>query len=113
MENGSMNVIIYVQIAIIILLVVSMWKIFSKAGRPGWTSLIPIYNLYVLLKIAGKPGWWLLLLLVPLINIVFVIIMVAGIAQNFDKGGGFAAGLIFLPFIFYPLLAFGEAEYVG
>ena len=99
------------NIAISVLIIASMWKIFTKAGQPGWAAIIPIYNAYVLLKVAGKPGWWLILMLIPIVNIVVSILMLVGITTNFGKGGGFVVGMIFLPIIFYPMLAFGSAEY--
>ncbi|MGZ4963314.1 MAG: DUF5684 domain-containing protein [Limisphaerales bacterium] len=98
-------------IAIWFILVIGVWKVFAKGGQPGWACLIPIYNLYCLIKIAGKEWWWLLLFLVPLVNIVVAIMLVVAISKNFGKGGGFAAGLIFLPWIFYPILGFGAAQY--
>lgn len=91
--------------------IVVMWKIFAKAGEPGWASLIPIYNTCVWLKIAGKPMWWIILLIIPIVNLVIAILAVVGLANKFGKGGGFAVGLILLPIIFYPILAFGSAEY--
>lgn len=94
-----------------IFLIAAMWKVLTKAGQPGWGILIPIYNVYLLCKVAGKPGWWLLLFLIPLVNIVIAILLAIGIARNFGKGGGFAAGLILLPWIFYPILGFGSAQY--
>jgi len=102
---------IVIQLALIVFFVAVMWKIFAKAGEPGWACLIPIYNTCVMLKIAGKPMWWFFLLLIPLVNIVIAILAAIGLANKFGKGGGFAVGLIFLPFIFYPILAFGDAEY--
>jgi len=90
-----------------------MWKVFTKAGKPGWAVIIPLYNAYVFLKIAGKPGWWLILLLVPLLNVIVGIVATVAFARNFGKGIGFVLGLIFLPFIFYPILAFGDAQYLG
>jgi hypothetical protein len=89
------------------------WKIFTKAGQPGWAILIPFYNIYIMLKIAGKPGWWLILLLIPLVNFIIMILMIVGIAQNFGKGTGFILGLIFLTPIFIPILALGDATYTG
>lgn len=89
------------------------WKIFVKAGRPGWESLIPIYNLYIITKISGKNGWWLLYLLIPLANIYFIIVLIRSFARSFGQGVGFTVGLIFLGFIFYPLIAFGNIHYVG
>ena len=91
-------------------MVASMWKVFTKSGEPGWASIIPIYNIIVMLKIAGKPGWWVLLFLVPVVNLVIGIIAMAAVAARFGKGAGFVVGLIFLPFIFWPILGFGSAE---
>ncbi|MGO9244003.1 MAG: DUF5684 domain-containing protein [Verrucomicrobiia bacterium] len=98
-------------LALVVLVIAGMWKTFVKAGQPGWAILIPIYNFYVFLKIAGKPGWWLILMLIPLVNIVFGIIATVAFTERFGKGGGFVVGLIFLPFIFYPILGFGDAQY--
>jgi hypothetical protein len=98
-------------IAIWFILVIGVWKVFVKGGQPGWACLVPIYNLFCLIKIAGKEWWWLLLCLVPLVNIVVGIMLVIAVSRSFGKGGGFAAGLIFLPWIFYPILGFGTAQY--
>jgi len=99
--------------ALIIVIIAGMWKVFTKAGKPGWACIIPIYNMYVLIEIAGKPGWWLILLFIPIVSIVISIIVIAGVARNFGQGIGFTLGLIFLPFIFYPILGFGSATYGG
>ena len=99
--------------AVIILIVAAVWKVFTKAGKPGWASIIPIYNLIVLLEIAGKPIWWIILLLIPLVNFVIAILVYISLAEKFGKGVGFALGLVFLPFIFFPILAFGDATYRG
>jgi hypothetical protein len=96
-----------------IFFVVCWWKIFTKAGKPGWAILIPFYNLYMMLKVAGKPGWWLILFFIPLVNFIILILMIVGLAQNFGKGTGFILGLIFLSIIFIPILAFGDSKYVG
>lgn len=103
----------FVYFAVLALMVVSNWLVFTKAGRPGWAAIIPIYNTYILLKIAGKPGWWLIGLFVPLVDLIIWILIYDGLAKNFGRGVGFTIGLIFLPFIFLPILAFGSAEYVG
>ena len=100
-----------IWLALSALLIVSLWKVYSKAGKPGWASLIPIYNTYVLLKIGGKPGWWLVLLFVPVVNLVIIILALLAVAKAFGKGGGFVVGLILLPIIFWPILAFGDAAY--
>ena len=96
-----------------VFMIAAMWRVFTKADQPGWGCLIPFYNIYLMLQIAGKPGWWLLLMFIPLVNIIIMILTLAGIANNFGKGGGYVLGLIFLPFIFYPMLAFGDAQYLG
>lgn len=109
---GAMGAgVLVVYLAVIILLIVSLWKIFTKAGKPGWASIIPVYNLIVMIQIAGKPLWWIALLLIPFVNLVVAILLVFAIAKAFGKGGGFAAGMILLPIVFYPLLAFGNATY--
>lgn len=97
----------------ILLLFVSFWKIYVKAGEHGWAWLIPIYNLIVLLRIADKPLWWILLLLIPFVNFVVGILVFISFAQRFGKSALFGIGLIFLPYIFYPILAFGSAEFIG
>ncbi|MFH0907867.1 MAG: DUF5684 domain-containing protein [bacterium] len=105
--------ILLIYFAIIILMIVALWKVFSKAGEPGWAAIVPIYNVIVLLKVAGKPWWWLLLMLIPLVNIVMFILTYIALANSFGKGGGFAAGLILLPIIFLPILAFDSSQYQG
>jgi Family of unknown function (DUF5684) len=100
-----------VELAIIVLIVAGFWMTFTKAGEPGWASIIPIYHLIVLFRIGGKPWWWVLLLLIPIVNLIISIIVAIDVAKNFGKGAGFAIGLAFLPFIFYPILGFGDARY--
>jgi len=88
------------------------WKIYVKAGRPGWASLIPIYNIIVFLEIVGKPLWWILLLLVPCVNIVVAVILIMEFAKCFGKSVAFAIlGLLLFGFIGIPILAFGDAKY--
>jgi len=99
-------------IAFCLFMIVSLWKIFEKAGQPGWAAIIPIYNVYIMLMIAEKPGWWLVLFLIPILNLILAIIVNIGIAERFGMGASFALGMIFLPFIFFPLLAFGNYEAV-
>ena len=96
---------------LLVLVIAGMWKVFVKAGEPGWAAIIPIYNFLVLLKIAGKPMWWFLLMLIPFVNLIIAIMVMVSLARNFGKGTGFALGLIFLPPIFYPILGFGDARY--
>lgn len=100
-----------------IITIVAMWKIFKKAGKPGWASIIPIYNAVVMFQICGMNPWLLLLAIIPFLNFVTApilsIIMNVNLAKKFGKGRGFAVGLIFLNFIFTLILAFGESEYQG
>ena len=102
-----------IYLAILVLIIASLWKLFTKAGEPGWASIVPIYNTIVLLKIAGKPMWWFVLMLIPLVNFVVAILVTVSLAKAFGKGVGFALGLIFLPFVFMPMIAFGDAQYEG
>ena len=104
--------VVLLYLALIVLLVASYWKIFTKAGKPGWASLIPIYSAIVMMEIIKKPLWWLLMLLIPLVNIYFIIVMVNELSKSFGKTQGFTAGLILLPVVFYPMLAFGDATYI-
>ncbi len=98
---------------IIVIYIAGMWRIFEKAGKPGWAAIIPIYNFIVLLEIVGKPWWWILLLLIPIVNIVIGIMVANLLAKSFGQGVGFTLGLLFLGFIFYPMLGFGNYEYEG
>lgn len=102
-----------IYIAVIVFYIFCMWKIFVKAGKPGWAAIIPIYNTLVMLEIIGRPWWYLLLMLVPVVNIVIGIMIIFDLAKVFGKGTGFGFGLLFLSFIFIPILAFGDATYQG
>jgi len=100
-----------VWLAVVVLMVASMWKLFVKAGKPGWAAIVPIYNLVVLLEIAGKPIWWFILFLIPFVNIIVAIMLAVAVARKFGKGTGFAIGMVVLAPIFYPMLAFGDSTY--
>jgi hypothetical protein len=101
-----------ISIAIAVLLIVSLWKVFTKAGKPGWAAIIPFYNIWVMLEVAGRPGWWLILYFIPLVNILIAIIVSLDIAKAFGKSGVFGFfGLFLFGFIGYPMLAFGNAKY--
>ncbi len=93
------------------IMIVAFWKIFTKAGEEGWKSIIPFYNTWVLLEISGKPGWWLILMMIPFVNIVIMIMMYNGLSKSFGKGIGYTLGLIFLSPIFFLMLAFSKATY--
>ena len=98
---------------VILLPVLSFWFLYSKANEPGWASIIPIYSTLVWLKIIGKPWYWLLLFCVPYLNFVFLIWAVNLTSKSFGKSEGYTVGLILLPLIFWPILAFGSSKYIG
>ncbi len=104
-----------IYFGLMVLMVASLWVLFSKAGEPGWAALIPIYNTYTMLKIAGRPWYWLLLYLVPLVNIVIGIIALNDFLKAYGKGGvGSFLLTILFPIIYLPYLAFSSSvQYVG
>ncbi len=110
-SGGGGPVFWVIWLAVMVLMLASMWKIFTKAGKPGWGSIVPIYNLVLLLQIAGKPVWWILLFFIPIANLVAMILVYVGLAARFGKSGGYAVGLLLLPIVFFPMLAFGSATY--
>lgn len=108
------SMFLWVLFFVVVVAIVTQWRIFSKAGQEGWKSLIPVYNTYILLKIVGRPGVWLLLLLIPVVNIVIYFLMSIDLAKAFGKSAGFGIiGLWFFSLIGYLILAFGDAQYVG
>lgn len=111
--SGILIVYYIIVLAIAVVILAGMWKIFVKAGKPGWGAIVPLYNTYCLFEMSFGNGWLFLLCLVPCVNVVMEIILMVKLAKAFGKGGGFAVGLIFLPVIFIPMLGFGDAEYVG
>jgi hypothetical protein len=104
---------ILIGLAVAVLEIVAIWFVFVKAGEPGWAILIPIYNYLVMIKIAGKPWWFILLMLIPIVNIVIAVLVLHGISTNFGKDAIFTVGLIFLGFIFFPILGFDKSQYTG
>ena len=96
-----------------ILSLIATWRVYTKAGQPGWAALIPLYNMYILYKIAWGNGWRFLWLFVPIANVVVAIMMLFKLAKSFGKGTGFGFGLLFLMPIFILILAFGDARYHG
>jgi Family of unknown function (DUF5684) len=113
MENLGGIISLLLMLAIGIAIIAGVWKVFVKAGQPGWACLIPIYNIVVMLQIVGRPLWWLVLLIVPLVGFVVAIIISIDMAKSFGKGAGFGVGLALLGVIFYPMLGFGDARYKG
>src|SRR4029078_2389920 len=112
-SNPRSPISIIFGLLIALLIIVAMWKVFTKAGQPGWASIIPIYNIYIWCKIVGRPWWWILLMLIPLVNFIICIILCIDLAKSFAKGVGFGLGLAFLGVIFFPILGFGSAQYEG
>jgi hypothetical protein len=112
---GGIYALLFSCVGLLLALAViaGMWLIFQKAGEAGWKSIIPIYNIYVMLEIIGRPGWWVILYFIPVINFFVWVIMMIDLAKSFDRGIGFAIGLMFLPVIFYPLLGFSDMQYYG
>ena len=101
-----------VWLAVMVFFIYCGWKLFVKAGQPGWAVLIPIYNIFIVLKIIGKPAWWLLLFFIPFVNFIMSIVVANEISKRFGKGIGYTLGLLFLGFIFMPMLALGSAKYI-
>jgi hypothetical protein len=108
-----MILFLVIYLAVIVFIIASMWKLFEKAEQPGWAAIIPIYNTYIMLKIGGKPGWWLLLMFIPVLNIIFLVWLMNMISKSFGKDEGFTVGLVLLGIVFIPILAFGDARYLG
>ena len=114
MESPVMGgAIAIVYLIVIVVEVAAFWKIYTKAGEPGWACIIPIYNLIVLLRIVGKPTWWIVLLIIPIVNIVVLIMLMHSLSKSFGKGVGFTIGLVVLGVVCYPILGFGSDAYVG
>lgn len=128
MENeAALGIFIFFYVAFCLaiagLMIYSMWRVFEKAGEEGWKAIIPIYNSWTLYEIAGKPGWWSLIglaVIIPIIGLLAIpaalvlhILAMIELAKKFKTGDGFAVGLILLPIVFYPILAFGDYQYHG
>lgn len=112
--QGSLGTVpTLIILALVIFMIAAVWKVFAKAGEPGWACLIPIYNIIVLLKVSGKPVWWIILFIIPFVNFIISLLVSLGLAKNFGKGGGFGVGLWLLGPIFFPILGFGDAKFVG
>jgi hypothetical protein len=110
-DQGPGAGFLIVMLLVSVVAIAAMWKVFTKAGKPGWAALIPIYSSIVLLQIAGKPVWWFILFVIPIVNLIILILTCVALAERFGKGGGFAVGLVLLSPIFFPILGFGSAQY--
>jgi len=101
-----------IYLGVVALMIASIWKVFTKANQPGWAAIVPIYNIIVMLDVAKKPTWWIAMYFIPIANIVFMIMTMNAVSKNFGKDEGFTVGLVLLGFVFWPILAFGDAKYV-
>ncbi len=113
MEEAGAGIFIVFYLAFIVLMIASMWKIFEKAGHPGWVALVPFYNTIIMLKIVGKPWWWLLFMFIPYAGAVWAIWTVNLMSLSYGKSTGYTFGILFLSPIFIPMLGFGDATYNG
>ncbi len=111
--GAAVLIILLIELLVIVVVIAGLWKVFVKAGEPGWAAIVPIYNTYVLLKIVGRPWWWLILMIIPLVGLIVWIIAALDLAKSFGKSVAFAIGLILLSIIFIPILGFGDAKYLG
>ena len=111
--GGVLMVTMAVALAIVAVGIAGLWKVFTKAGQPGWAVLVPFYNVLIVLRIVGRPDIWLLFCLIPGVSVVIGIILCVDLAKSFGKDTLFAIGLILLPIVFFPILGFGDARYLG
>lgn len=107
------NIAQIIPLIVMVVALAGLWKVFAKAGEPGWACIVPIYNMIVLLNVAGRPVWWFILMFVPIVNFIVLLVVWIDIAKRFGKGTGFGLGLVFLGPIFIPILGFGDAQYIG
>lgn len=110
-SSSVFGLVLLIPLAIFVFYVVAGWRVFVKAGEPGWGIFVPIFNLYLVCKISGRPEWWLILFFIPLVNVAIGLIVAMDIAKAFSKSSGFGIGLWLLSFIFVPILGFGSARY--
>lgn len=114
-QNVMVILIVFYGAALLlgVITIAGMWKVFDKAGQPGWAAIVPIFNLYILTKIVNKPGYWTVLMLIPYLNLIWAIWTYNLTSKAFGKDEGFTVGLVLLPFVFWPVLGFGSAQYEG
>jgi hypothetical protein len=105
-ENSMWGIAAYILVAI------ALWRVFSKAGYPGILAIIPIVNIFVLVKVAGYSAWMGLLYFIPIVNFIFAIVMAFKLGARFGKGGAFSFFLLFLfSVIGYFIIGYGSAQY--
>lgn len=113
MDGAALTIYLIFSAAIAVITLISAWMIFEKAGEAGWKSLIPFYNTWVLTQFTGAGALWFILMFVPFVNFIALVVVVMKLAESFGKSAGFGIGLLLLSFIFFPILAFGDAQYQG
>ena len=96
-----------------VVLIIAMWRLFERSGEPGWNAIVPFYDLYKLFKIAVGNGWLFIMLFIPILRAIAIVVLGLNLARAFGKSNGFALGLVFLPVIFIPMLAFSDGKYIG
>ena len=118
--GAFLGIAIFISLVIAVLQIAGMWKVFSKAGEKGWKCIIPIYNLVILFRISGLSPWiifgylaWFIPFVGWIVSLGISIYQCNSLAKAFGKDVGYTIGLLFLPTIFYMILGFGKAEYVG
>ena len=102
-----------IYLAVVIFMIAGTWKMFEKAGKPGWAAIIPFYNSWTMCQVAKRPGWWFVLLLIPIVNVVIWVIVAIDAAKAFGKGTGFGVLTVFFPYICFTILGFSDARYEG
>ena len=112
-NGGSSGLLFLWFVVAYVLYALAYFGIFKKAGKPTWAAFVPIYNVIVLLEVVGRPVWWILLFLIPIVNLVIFIIVMNDLSKSFGHGVGFTIGLIFLSWIFMMILGFGSSQYGG
>jgi hypothetical protein len=112
-SGAGLGVLLFIYLAFFVIYLVAMWKLFTKMGQPGWIGIIPLLNAYGIYKLAGRDWWWVILLLIPCINIVAAWFLAADTAKLFGKELGWAILLFIFPGLGHLILAFGGSQYVG
>lgn len=115
-SSGALITILLIALVVSIVGIVALWKVFQKAGKPGWAAIVPVYSVWVLFEITGFPGWLALLMFIPFVNFAFVIVLLITyfkLAKAFGKSDGFAVLTVFFSFICLLILGFGKAQYQG
>jgi hypothetical protein len=111
---GFMVVMWLIGAILAVISIISLWKLFVKAGKPGWAALVPIYNIVVMLEIVGRPVWWVFLYFVPVVSLVASVIVTLDFAKSYGKDLVFGILMILFPVPMYPILAFSKStQYVG